>query len=83
MNKLEELKSIINKHLGYAEQEIYDALDTYTTEITSDVAIKFAKWVETDECKEWEHDFKIVGESSDKQKLFQIFINNHYGKNTS
>lgn len=36
---VDELKSLINKHVGYAEQEIYDAIDEFNNS-----RVEFAKF---------------------------------------
>lgn len=36
MEPIDKIKMVINKHVGYAEQEIYDALNEYTKFVIKD-----------------------------------------------
>ena len=73
MNKLEEIhyENGVND-LEYAP---------YAAEITTDVAVKFAEWIDNMGYRQVSNSFyksllDINGKTS--QELFEIFINNHY-----
>ena len=59
----EKLLSIINKHLGYAEQEIYDAVAEYEKE-----KISFAK----------RHCEAALKAASEKAEIIETWCNNDY-----
>lgn len=45
----DQIKNIINKHVDYTEQEIYDAIDDaidslYTRDEVKDIVMKFCEW---------------------------------------
>jgi ABC-type tungstate transport system permease subunit len=87
MNKLEVkyVQIVSEEYNDSFDEGGHTLLDTQkiakqSTEITTDVAIKFAEWLESNDCKDVIHDFKIVGEDYSKKSLFNEFINNHYGK---
>jgi ABC-type tungstate transport system permease subunit len=77
MNKLEELHVTAIRKYGLNLNTSRESAKE-SAEITTDVAIKFAEWLESNDCKDVIHDFKIVGEDYSKKSLFNEFINNHY-----
>jgi hypothetical protein len=45
-----------------------------SAEITENISILFAKWLNTEECLDLIHDMNIVGEDTSIENLFQEFL---------
>jgi hypothetical protein len=78
MNKLEELHFNINQKFMLGEQ-----LAVKSAEITTDISVKFADWVDNMGYRQVSNSFyKSLLDLNGKttQELFKEFINNHYGK---
>jgi hypothetical protein len=82
MNKLEELhKPHSNNWDCYNDEPLEENHALKSAEITTDVAIKFAEWVDNTGYTQVSNSFfKSLSDEKGKtnKELFEEFINNHY-----
>lgn len=62
------------EHIHFVRNSYYFDVAVLSAEITKQIAIKFAEWLHSKECKDLIHDYNIVGEDYSIEKLYREFL---------
>lgn len=88
MNKIQKLHLEVIKYeetsditqngepIVFVESSSYMDVAVNSAQITEQIAIKFAEWLNSYECADLIHDYKIVGEDYSIKNLYKEFLKN-------